>query len=482
MRLWEKILISTLIVFEAFFVPASIYLINGSFKVSIQDEINSGINEEDRFCSSLQSNIAFYEIQKQQFDKNYNITDKEINAMAIQYLNNIKSDKIYFQLFDEKGNNIFDNFEINLNKNRPELSIHKQDKAKYIIRDVNEKENLFIASNIKLGNNNYKVSYIKDISNLYVNREKSLDILLKLNLIVSVMLFVVLVILSKLIVKPIDKLIKSTKKIADGNFAERVDIVTDDEIGALSKHFNNMVDEIEDKISELKRVSDYKQRFIDDLTHEIRTPLTSIIGYADFLRTSKYDEQTLSSSLTYIYDEGKRLEVLSEKLMLLINIRKEKFIMENESIKNLLQKVQRAMVVKLKNKNIKLKITAEDFNISMDVELMVILITNLIDNAIKASQNGDEIFLNVYKDKKSNALFEIVDSGVGIPQDEIEKILEPFYMVDKSRERQKGGAGIGLALCREIAEIHNGKINVISVIGEGTTVKVEIKSSTNEKE
>lgn len=476
MKLWEKIFICTLIVFEAFFIPASIYLINNSFKSSIQEEIDSGISEEDRFCSSLRSNIVFYKIKKQELNNNYNITEEEIKLMAIEYLNSFRNNKIYLQLFDEKGNTVFGNFEVKVNQNRPELIISATDKVKYIIRDINGKENLFIASNLNLENNNYKFVYIKDISSIYANREKMLSVLLKLNLFVVVMLIIVLIILSKFIVKPINKLIKSTKKIADGNFGERVHVAADDEIGMLSKQFNNMADVIEDKISELKRISDDKQRFIDDLTHELRTPLTSIIGYADFLRTSKYDERTLLTSLTYIYDEGKRLESLSEKLMLLINIRKEKFIMKNESTEDLLQKINRAMIVKLKNKNIKLKITSENFVILMDAGLMVILITNLIDNAIKASKNGDEIILNVYKDKKLNVVFEVIDYGVGIPKEQIKKVLEPFYMVDKSRERANNGAGIGLALCREIAQIHNGKIDIISMLGKGTTVMVKINT------
>jgi nitrogen fixation/metabolism regulation signal transduction histidine kinase len=274
MKLWEKIFICTLIVFEAFFIPASIYLINSSFKLNIQEEINSGINEQDRFCSSLKSNLAFYKIKKHALDNNDSITKEEIKLMATAYLNSFRNDKIYLELFDEKDNTVFDNFGIKLIKDRPELIMSASDKVKYIIRDVNGKENLFIASKVNLENNSYKFSCIKDVSSIYINREHLLNTLLKLNLFVVIMLVIVLIILSKFILKPINKLIKSTEKIADGNFDERVQVVTDDEIGILSKHFNNMADVIEDKISELKRISEDKQRFIDDLTHELRTPYT----------------------------------------------------------------------------------------------------------------------------------------------------------------------------------------------------------------
>lgn len=283
-----------------------------------------------------------------------------------------------------------------------------------------------------------------------------------------------MLILSKFIVKPINVMIKSTQKIAEGNFNERVSGVRNDEIGQLSKNFNYMADVIEDKIKELKTSSEDKQRFIDDLTHEIRTPLTSIIGYADFLRTAKYDEKTLFSSLNYIYDEGKRLQKLSSKLMQLTILRKEKFEMREESIETLVFRVKRAMLHKLKDKNIKLKISADKFTHLMDIELITILVTNLIDNAIKASKSGDEICFNAYKSSASNLILEVRDTGFGIPKEDVQKVIEPFYMVDKSRERANNGAGIGLALCNEIAVLHKGKLYIDSEPKRGTNVRVII--------
>lgn len=473
MKFWEKIFICTLIVFEVFFVPSSIYLINSSFKSNLQDEINSGIDEQNRFCSFIRSNLAFSKIKIQDAGYKGKLTKEDISSMINTYLSDFKNEKVYLQVIDQENNNVFDNLNINLPKERPELNV-SLDKLKYIIRDINRKTYLFITEKIDLENNYYKFSYIKDVSRVYENRKYLLNILFKLNIFVAIILIIVMIILSKFLVEPINKLVKSTKKIANGNFDERVSVTADDEIGILSKNFNNMADVIEDKISELKENSDNKQRFIDDLTHELRTPLTSIIGYADFLRTAKYDEETFLSSLTYIYDEGKRLEKLSSNLMKLINLRKEKFTMKNENTEILLQNVERAMAAKLRAKNIKLKISTDNSSFLMDIDLMTILITNLIDNAIKASKSGDEIYLNTYKDEQSNVIFEVKDIGIGIPKDDIPKVFEPFYMVDKSRERANNGAGIGLALCSDIAEIHNGKIYIDSELGKGTIVRVVI--------
>jgi signal transduction histidine kinase len=472
MKFWEKIFICTLIIFEIFFVPASVYLINSSFKLNLQVEVNSGISEQNRLCSFIESNLAFLKIRQTAIDYKAKFTKEEVNQMINGYLSNFKNENIYLQVLDEKGKDVFNNLNVRVPRLRPELN-SAAGKLKYIIRDIDGETYLFIATKISLENNNYKFSYIKDVSRIYENRKYLLNTLFKLNIFLAIILVIVMIILSKFIVQPINKLIKSTKKIAEGNFSERVAVITDDEIGILSKNFNDMADVIEDKIHELKKNSDDKQRFIDDLTHELRTPLTSIIGYADFLRTAQYDQETFLNSLTYIYDEGKRLEKLSSKLMQLIVLRKEKFTMKSENTEALLSQVERAMTPKLKAKDIKLKVSDMDkFSLLMDIDLMTILITNLMDNAIKASKSGDEIYLSVYKDEQSKLIFEVKDTGFGIPSDEISKVFEPFYMVDKSRERANNGAGIGLALCSEIVKIHNGSIRINSEIGKGTIVLV----------
>lgn len=277
-----------------------------------------------------------------------------------------------------------------------------------------------------------------------------------------------------MIISPVNKLIKSTQKISDGNFNERVDINSKDEIGILAKNFNYMTSVIEDNINELKESSEDKQKFIDNLSHEIRSPLTSIIGYTDYLITNKdFDEETFKA-LNYVYKEGKRLEKMSSKLMDLIVIRKEKPKMKYESIKEILEEIKASMVPRLRDKNIDIVVSSEESSILMDKELIIILIKNFIDNAIKASGEGSKIYVNAYLNIVP--IIEIKDRGVGIPRDDIKKIFEPFYMVDKSRDRRNNGVGLGLSICAKIAEIHNAEIKVESEVGIGTTVRIEFNN------
>lgn len=470
MKLWEKIFITTLFVFQVFFISSSIYLINRSFNLSLDSEINSGISEQYRLCDSLMADIYLNKIHQSPDNNQYKFNKEDTDSIISTYMSYFKGEKIYICVTDGTGKKIYNDFKEDISKTKGKLNI-PLNKIIYVIRDVDNKSYLFIDRKIKLNDNYYIISYIKEISYIYENESFMFKLLTKINIFIGIILAIVMIILSKIIAKPINKLIVSTKKISEGNFSERVEVEANDEIGTLAENFNSMTDVIEEKINDLKNMSEDKQRFIDNLAHELRTPLTSIIGYADFLRTTKCDEETSIQALSYIYSQGKRMEKLTSKLMDLIVLKKVNLEMKNVNIKEVLYEIKSFLIPKLKDKQIDLKIYSEDFNMFMDKELTIILISNIIDNAIKASKIRDEIYVKAYKNEK--VFIEIQDMGVGIPKEDIKKIFEPFYMVDKSRDRSNNGAGLGLALCAEIAETHNAKIYVESELGKGTTIKIQ---------
>lgn len=474
MKFWQRIFLCTLIIFEIFFVPASIYLINSSFELNLNMEIRSGISEQDRFANSLESNLYLLKVQKSSNPDAEGVDKQNIDSMISTYLDNLREQDVYLDVIDGNNKVIFSHFKNNkiTLTHREELNI-PTDKVNYIIRDLGEKTYLFIVKNIYLENNHYKVSYVKDISSVYENRKDLLSLLIKLNALISAILVIVTIIMSKFIVKPINKLIKSTRIIAAGNFSERVKVKSNDEIGLLAENFNLMAVDVEDKVNQLKKTSEDKQRFIDNLVHELRTPLTSIIGYADYLRTNKYDEETYINSLSFIYEEGKRLEKLTFKLMDLIVLRKEDFELKKGKLEELFMEIKNSFIPKLNIKSIDLEISTEHLSVLMDKDLMKILLANLIDNAIKASKNNDKILLRSYRDTESKIILEVKDTGIGIPDDDITKVFEPFFMSDKSRSRANGGGlGLGLTLCKEIAKIHDAEIRMESKLGEGTMIQL----------
>jgi signal transduction histidine kinase len=441
--------------------------------------IDSSVSEEVRFCSSIESNLFLLRIQKASNFLDNKVDKKSIDSMISTYLNNLEEQNIYIEVIDEKDKIIFSNLKINVLSKRNELNV-SENKVNYIIRDINGASYLFITKELNLDNNYYKISYVKDISNIYSNRKYMFDLLLRLNIIIAIILALVTIVISKFLVNPINRLIKSTQIIAGGNFSERVIKISDDEIGILSNKFNDMAAVVEDKINELEKISADKQRFIDNLSHELRTPLTSIIGYADFLRTTRYEEETFLNSLGYIYDEGKRLEKLAFKLMDLIILRKEDFKLQEENIDRILVDIKNSLTHKLEEKNIQLEISTEKVTFLMDKDLLKILIINIVDNSIKASKNGDKICLRVYKAMEGKIVIEVKDFGIGIPKEDLSKVFEPFFMVDKSRakENSRAGVGLGLSLCAEIAKIHEAKIEIESNQGEGTIIRVIFNRSS----
>jgi len=292
---------------------------------------------------------------------------------------------------------------------------------------------------------------------LYEDRKKQYYFFIQLELISFVLLAIGMYFLSKYITKPIHKLIHATKIITNGSYSQIVNIHTDDEVGILASNFNKMATAVEEKINELEKNAHEKQRFIDNFTHEIKTPLTSIIGYADFLLATKYNEEIFIKGMNHILNEGKQLEKLSIKMMDLVLLKKEDFDMKNENLEDLLFEIKQTVTPKLESKNIDLNIYGNGQAL-VERDLIKTLIGNLIDNAIKASHENSKIDSKLYKDYDKRTVLEIKDEGIGIDKEDLEKVLEPFYMVDKSRTRKNNGAGLGLSICAEISEIHKATI------------------------
>ena len=271
---------------------------------------------------------------------------------------------------------------------------------------------------------------------------------------------------------PIKRLSETTELIASGKFSERVMVKQKDEVGKLASQFNKMAEEIEINFNKLKEENGRKQRFIDSLTHELRTPLTSIIGYSDFLLNSNnIDSSYQIKSLNYIKSEGKRMLNMIENLMELILLRKNAVETEEVELQQLFDEVKDVLDLKAQRQGVKLIIQGEKVIVNVDKDMFKQLLINLVDNAIKASSGGSEVIIRSESNKEKLTIF-VEDSGKGIDSKEVDKILEPFYTVDKSRSRKEGGVGLGLAICSEILKAHNANLQIKSEIGKGTTVEI----------
>ena len=283
-------------------------------------------------------------------------------------------------------------------------------------------------------------------------------------------LFAGMYIISKKLTKPLVELSNVSKDIAKGEYNIRaVESKKNDEIGVLEHNFNLMIDVIENNIEELKYLNESKQRFIDSLNHEIKTPITSIIGYSELLLKSNVSEEIKIKSLKYINSEAKRLETLNSTLLKLTLMREENRKLGKVELKEAINNVKNILIYKMERKNIKLNIKIENIDLVQDKELLEVLLTNIIDNSIKASNVGSWIDVEGYYGNNEYIL-KIKDKGIGIPQEDLDKVLEPFYMVDKARTRKNNGIGLGLSICSEICNMYNISLDIKSKLNVGTEV------------
>ena len=272
--------------------------------------------------------------------------------------------------------------------------------------------------------------------------------------------------------KPLRKLTLVSEKIAGGDYALRSQIHTGDEVGDLSRSFDHMAETVEQKISDLEETALRREMLLGALTHEMKTPMTAIIGFSGSLLSMPLTEEGRLEAAHEINEAAKRTERLSQKMMQLISMQENPVVLKKAiDAEELLEKVCAALTPAAKEKQIKLQTKLQTDILTGDPDLLFSLLTNFTDNAIKASPENTVICLTA---DTSTALqtVSVIDQGSGIPADQIALVTEPFYRVDKARSRKLGGAGLGLSLCQMIAQAHDGRLDIQSEVGKGTTISM----------
>ena len=249
------------------------------------------------------------------------------------------------------------------------------------------------------------------------------------------------------------------------------------EIGQIGSDFDNMADRLSDNINELKLTMEHQDQFMGSFAHELKTPMTSIIGYADLLRSQSLTGEEAQEAANYIFSEGKRLESLSLKLLDLLMMKKESIKLIPVDMKQMIDNLTMHLQPVYTKKGIMLQSRCERCICYAEPDLFSSVLTNLLDNARKAIDNGGNIMI-VGERVQGFYRIRVYDNGRGMPEEAIKHITEAFYRVDKSRSRAQGGAGLGLTLCKEVIELHGGTIAFASREGNGTCVTVTIREAT----
>lgn len=337
-----------------------------------------------------------------------------------------------------------------------------------------------ITSRISYGKEKMVFQGSYDISEVYATRHQQLISFRKIFMLVIGIEIVLSYFFAMILTRPLQKLSKVSKQIAEGDYSVRVPVHTEDEIGKLSINFNYMTEQLVEKLLKLDQLLKNQEEFMGSLAHEMKTPLTSIIGYADLMRMGNLSKEEQEEACGYIYSEGKRLQNLSLKLMNLLVLKNQEFHMKQQDLMPMINEVVASMDYRMKEQGILVNLNLKPAICEMEPDLLKSLILNLIDNSLKSMEDGGILTIEDRQIQEGTKLY-ISDNGCGMPKEEINKITEAFYRVDKSRSRKQGGVGLGLALCKEIVRIHKGNMEFISQEGKGTTVIITIGGEHYEK-
>lgn len=280
--------------------------------------------------------------------------------------------------------------------------------------------------------------------------------------------------LAKTFTNPILKIIEASKKISKGNFDVSISVNSQDEIGVLAKTINDMT-------YKLGQIENFRKEFIANVSHELKTPISLIRAYGELVMEID-EKESKNEYVQIIIDESSRLNTMVEEILFLSQIETGylKLNKVNFYIINILNSVIEKLkfFAQKKNINIILEINNRDIQICADENKLYQVFFNLINNAIGHSYENNTIKICIL-DEKDKINIKIIDNGIGISKEDIPYIWDRFYKADKSRKRNNSGTGLGMAIVKNILEIHKFKYGIESELDKGTIVWIEIDKALN---
>ena len=465
MKLGAKIIVSIMIFFSVIFLFGGYVLISYFYEVTMEREVEGAIEQYQYNKFVVQANLItrgenwFAGVADGQYD---------ISSMASDM-----NGTVAFLAAD--GSVLFSGFPSKTEFSGLFADV-EQDMVNYRFMKINNRTFLLTMGIVVHGETSVYLITGVDVEKI---QEQQAQIIRKFGVVyamaVDIGIFLIFGI-SFFITRPIKQLTAATKKIAGGNYGERVTEGGSDEVSQLARNFNRMARAVDEKVQELSDSARQKEDFVANFAHELKTPLTSIIGYADRIYKKELSREEQKKAALYIWNEGMRLEALSLKLMDLTILDHKEFCLQEVKTDILFQELTADVEYLMDAKGTSLDCTVEPAYIEVEYDLFKPLFLNLLDNAIKAGAKHIQVTGVVEKMAEGTYFTMLVkDDGNGIPKQEIKRITEAFYMVDKSRSRKQHGAGIGLALSDKIAQIHRSRLEFESDGRNGTSVRLCLK-------
>ncbi len=456
MKLWQKIYLITMIVFVAL-LNVGMYLV---FELTYQKDITSEQNQAEAQYNILTSGLT------RSLDSLYqqgDVTDAKLRLVVEKY-ENYFDDTLYLTLW------------------RGETCVYPKDKEALLDwKPLSDKNEIILAGkDIKKitvqgvlyeGEEPLYLRYEKELTKLATVWDKLQTKYLMISLSFSFVLAILLFVILKKTMKPMGQLTQIVDNMADGNLESRAAEKGNDEVATLGKHFNQMADKIQENMQLIQQEADAKQEFVDNFAHELKSPLTSIYGFAEYLQKANVPEDDRQQCLGYIMEESKLLLNLSYTLLDMAKIRNEEIAVEEIKPTDMEEQINKRLDALCKEQGVTLKSNIAVDTMYANQVLLYSLLCNLIQNAIYACEAGGAVSWGITEEGENLRMY-VQDNGCGMTKEQLKRVKEPFYRVDKARSREAGRTGLGLSICSQIVEYHSGRMDIQSEPNKGTTVTI----------
>lgn len=459
MKLRGRILALVLVLALAFGLALSALLLLRSFEDSREAELARGREESAMFAATLASGLEAF----------ISVSPGDYVVRAARTAERYMTGNSLFSLVDAADKVAYTNAdatELLLLEEAPSLSTGN--------RLIKQGNHVYQVLRVAIDHEGMQLKYLRDISRVYQGIETQTRDAVLLLLLLYLLLALLLSWALRTVFKPMTQLGEASLRIAGGDYTTRARVRhSEDEVGLLAQRFNTMAAATQAHVNQLTEQAKAQKQFIADMAHEMKTPLTSMIGYADLLRRHEAPEAQRQLALEAIVSQGERLERLAFKLLHLARLEGGQALnLQTVPLSQLFDQAEETLLGQLAEKNLVLVKEAGKEACSCDRDLMMSLLQNLITNAIHASSPGGKIELRAMEKG-----FSVQDWGSGIPKEHLPYVTQAFYMADSSRAGSQHGAGLGLALSARIAALHGASLLIDSQEGQGTTVTLEFTSS-----
>ncbi len=460
MKFSYKILLCTIIIIAVAFGFSGYFFVNFVFETALNREVEQAMDES----SILQ--FAFETAALNVPSKYDVLPDRTVEQIGSRLENSGQGEGRLLRLSDENGETLYAS-----NGFTEDLSLLERidnETRAYQVIPLGDRYYIQMGAQVNALDRILFLETMRDVTVVFEEREQGFSMYRKVTVLMLILSSAIMSLVSIWLTRPIRLLTKATRKMAEGEYSYRAEQISHDELGRLTVDYNKMAAALEENIHKLEEEIRSREDFIAAFAHELKTPLTAIIGYADLLRSRKLDEEKHFLSASYIYSEGKRLEAMSLRLLDIIVTKRDVIRPQSVPVDRLFSYLRDMFA----ENGYLFHYRYEPGMVYAEINLIKSVLLNLVDNACKASEPGSVIELGGRRvEKPAGYCFEVADYGEGIPREELKKITEAFYMVDKSRSRSRNGAGLGLALCVEILKLHHSELQIESVVGEGTRIR-----------